>query len=202
MTGLVGLSRFIDGASGRIGRWVAWLIVAAALVSAGNAIIRKLFDTSSNAWLEVQWWLFAIVFLLAAPWTLASNEHVRIDIVNNFFSRRSRNAVEVIGHVFFLLPSAALLCLTSWSYFLTSYAQNEQSPNAGGLPQWPIKALIPAAFALLFLQGVSELIKRIAVIRGQLAETRPHDSYLEAVTAAGAELKETTKDGAAPAKKR
>jgi TRAP-type mannitol/chloroaromatic compound transport system permease small subunit len=191
MKRLLDLSGLIDETSVRIGRWVSWLIVAAAVISAGNAIIRKVFDISSNAWLELQWWLFAIVFLLAAPWTLAVNEHIRIDILNSRFSQRWRNAVEVIGHIFFLLPTAAVILFTSWAFFLTSYAENEQSPNAGGLPQWPIKALIPIAFALLFVQGLSELIKRIAIIRGEKAEPQGHDSYHDVVAATGAELKET-----------
>jgi TRAP-type mannitol/chloroaromatic compound transport system permease small subunit len=188
MKGLLGISRAIDAASGHVGRCVSWLIVVAALVSAGNAITRKIFDISSNAWLELQWWLFAAVFLLAAPWTLALNEHIRIDIVNNMLPQWLKNAIEVVGHIFFLLPSAALILATSWAYFFTSYAQNEQSPNAGGLPQWPIKALIPIAFALLFIQGLSELAKRVAIIRGEMSEPRGHGSYDDVVTATGAEL--------------
>lgn len=189
MQRLLALSRAIDAISGRIGRWVAWLIVVAALVSAGNAIVRKLFDVSSNAWLEAQWWLFAMVFLLAAPWTLAQNEHIRIDVVNNLFSRRGKDAVELIGNVFFLIPTAALIMFTSWGFFMTSYVENEQSSNAGGLPQWPIKLLIPVAFALLLAQGVSELIKRVAIMRGDLAEPARRDGYHDTVTAAGAALK-------------
>lgn len=188
---LLRLSDIIDGSSSRIGRWVSWLIVAAAVISAGNALVRKLFDVSSNAWLELQWWLFAIVFLLAAPWTLAANEHIRIDILSNRLSQAARNAIEVIGHVFFLLPTAAVILYTSWPYFLTSYAENEQSQNAGGLPQWPIKALIPIAFALLLVQGLSELIKRIAIIRGDRSEPPAHGSYHDVVAATGAELKGT-----------
>lgn len=170
MEGLLRLSRAIDDVSTLIGRYVSWLVVAAAVVSAGNAVIRKVFDISSNGWLELQWWLFAIVFLLASPWTLALNEHIRIDVVNQHFPRWMKNAVEIVGHVFFLIPSAAMLIWTSWHFFMTSYAQNEQSSNAGGLPQWPIKALIPLAFALLLAQGISELIKRIAIIRGEMEE--------------------------------
>jgi TRAP-type mannitol/chloroaromatic compound transport system permease small subunit len=171
MKALLGLSRLIDAMTRLIGQWVAWLIVAAALISAGNAVIRKLFDLSSNAWLELQWWLFSAVFLLAAPWTLALNEHIRIDVVNQRLPQWARNAIEIIGHVFFLLPMAAVVVWTSWPFFVTSYEQNEQSSNYGGLPQWPAKFLIPLAFSILFLQGVSELIKRIAIIRGDLAET-------------------------------
>ena len=142
------------------------------LISAGNALVRKLFDISSNAWLELQWWLFAAVFLLAAPWTLALNEHIRIDIVNERFPRWLRQLIEVIGHVFFLLPVAAIVAYTSWDFFLTSFDQNEGSSNYGGLPQWPVKFLIPLAFALLFLQGVSELIKRCAIINGDLPDDK------------------------------
>jgi len=170
MRALLAVSRWIDAATRVIGQSVAWLIVVAALISGGNALIRKIFDVSSNAWLELQWWLFAAVFLLAAPWTLALNEHIRIDIVNERFPRWARNAVEIIGHVFFLLPMAALVVYTSWPFFVSSYEQNEQSSNFGGLPQWPVKFLIPLAFALLFVQGLSELIKRIAIINGDLPE--------------------------------
>jgi TRAP-type mannitol/chloroaromatic compound transport system permease small subunit len=170
MQQLLALSRLIDYATRRIGEAVAWLVVAAALISAGNAIVRKLFDISSNSWLELQWWLYAVVFLFAAPWTLSLNEHIRIDILNQRFSRPLRDAIEIVGHVFFLLPTAALIVWTSWDFFVASFVQNEQSPNFGGLPQWPAKLLIPVSFALLFVQGISELIKRIAIMRGELLE--------------------------------
>lgn len=170
MRALLALSRLIDAGTRQLGQWVAWLIVAAALISAGNALSRKLFDLSSNTWLELQWWLFSAVFLLAAPWTLALNEHIRIDILNERLPRWLRNTIEIIGHVFFLLPMAALVVWTAWPFFLTSYAQNEQSSNFGGLPQWPVKFLIPLAFAILFVQGLSELIKRIAIMTGDLPE--------------------------------
>ena len=170
MQALLALSRGIDAAPTRLGQWVAWLVVAAALISAGNAIIRKLFDVSSNAWLELQWWLYGAVFLLAAPWTLRLNEHIRIDILSQRFAPTTRNAIEIIGHVFFLLPTAALIVWTSVPFFLSSYAQNEQSSNFGGLPQWPAKFLIPLAFTVLFVQGLSELIKRIAILRGEMVE--------------------------------
>lgn len=170
MRGFLALSRLIDAGTQRLGEWVAWLVVAAALISAGNAVIRKLLDTSSNAWLELQWWLYAAVFLFAAPWTLNLNEHIRIDILSQRCSHTTRNIIEIIGHVFFLLPMAALVVWTSWPFFVASYLQNEQSPNYGGLPQWPAKLLIPLAFTVLFIQGVSELIKRIAIMRGDLIE--------------------------------
>ena len=170
MRELLALSRLIDACTRQLGQWVAWLIVVAALISAGNSLSRKLFDLSSNAWLELQWWLFSAVFLLAAPWTLALNEHIRIDILNERFPRRLRNVIEIIGHVFFLLPTAALVVWTSWPFFMRSYEQNEQSSNFGGLPLWPAKFLIPLAFAILFAQGISELIKRIAIMTGDLPE--------------------------------
>jgi TRAP-type mannitol/chloroaromatic compound transport system permease small subunit len=172
MQALLAVSRWIDAATRLIGKSVAWLVVVAAFISAGNAVIRRIFDVSSNSWLELQWWLFAAVFLLAAPWTLALNEHIRIDIVNERMPRWVRNAIEVVGHVFFLLPMAALVAYTSWDFFLTSWKQNEQSANYGGLPQWPVRFLIPLAFALLFAQGISELIKRIAIINGDLPDDR------------------------------
>lgn len=179
---LLVLSRKIDAVSTWIGRHVAWLIVIAAIVSSGNAIVRKLFDTSSNAWLELQWWLFAVAFLFAAPWTLKDNEHIRIDVLSSSLSQRWRNIIEVVGHVFFLLPTAALILYTSWHYAAISWFQNEQSKDAGGLPQWPVKAIIPLAFALLLAQGISELIKRVAIMRGDIAEPRKGHGYHEAVT--------------------
>lgn len=185
MHALLSFSRAVDRMSATIGRSVSWLIVVAAVISAGNALVRKTLGVSSNAWLEMQWWLFALVFLLAAPWTLAQNEHIRIDVVNNYFSKQLKNIVEIVGHVFFLIPSAAMLLYTSWYFFLTSYGQNEQSTNAGGLPQWPIKALIPVAFALLCLQGLSELIKRVAIMQGRLEEQAGHNGYQDLATGAG-----------------
>ena len=171
MKRLLGLCRLVDLVTRAIGRASAWLVVAAILVSAANAIIRKLPDTiSSNAWLELQWWLFSAVFLLAAPWTLAVNEHIRIDIVSSRFPRRWRNAIEVAGHALFLLPMAVLVVWLAWPFFLTSWVQNEQSSNAGGLPQWPAKLLIVLGFTLLALQGVAELVKRVAIITGALPE--------------------------------
>lgn len=169
MGALLALSRGIDRMTTAVGRTVAWLILTAILVSAGNAVIRKVFDQSSNAWLEMQWWMFGAVFLLAAPWTLRSNEHVRIDVLSSRVPQRLRNAIDVIGHTLFLLPVAAVVLVTSWPFFVRAFIQNEQSSNAGGLPQWPAKFLIPLAFALLLIQGISELIKRVAIIRGQLS---------------------------------
>ena len=171
MKGLLAFSRTVDRLTEWIGRKVAWLAVAAIVVSAGNATVRKVFDTSSNAWLELQWWLFGAVFLLCASWTLSSNEHIRIDIVNNYLPRSARNTIDVVGHVLFLMPVCLVILYTSVPFFWRSLMQNEQSSNAGGLPLYPPKALIALGFALLLVQGVSELIKRIAIMRGDLKDT-------------------------------
>ena len=171
---LLPATRVIDAITTWIGKRLAWLIIGAVLVSAVNATVRKVFDTSSNAWLELQWVLFSIVFLLCSPWTLLSNEHIRIDIVNNMLPRQVRNIIDVIGHAFFLLPLTIVLILTGVPFFLVSYEQNEQSLNAGGLPQWPSKGLIMIAFAMLFIQGLSELVKRVAIMRDLIPD--PHAS--------------------------
>jgi TRAP-type mannitol/chloroaromatic compound transport system permease small subunit len=178
---LLGLSGVIDAINTKIGRWVSWLILLAVVVSAGNATVRKVFDVSSNSWLELQWILFSAVFLLCAPWTLLENEHIRIDIVNNLMPNRLRNAIEIVGHCFFLLPLTIIMITTGIPFFLGSFEINEQSGNAGGLPQWPAKSLIMIGFALLFAQGISELIKRIAVMRGLIAD--PHATQVHALEA-------------------
>ncbi len=172
MNTLLGVSRVIDAITLRIGKWLSWLILAAVVVSATNAVIRKLFDASSNAWLELQWVLFGIVFLLCSSWTLLANEHIRIDIVNALFPKRVRDMIDVIGHVLFLLPLTIVMIVTSYPFFVRSFVINEQSMNAGGLPQWPAKSLILIGFVLLFFQGLSELIKRIAVMMGRIPD--PH----------------------------
>ncbi len=169
---LLPVTRVIDAITTWIGKRLSWLIIAAVAVSAINAIVRKAFDTSSNSWLELQWVLFSIVFLLCSPWTLLDNEHIRIDIVNNLLPKRVRDAIDVIGHAFFLLPLTVVMILTGVPFFLVSWGQNEQSLNAGGLPQWPSKGLIMIGFAMLFVQGLSELIKRIAIMRGLMPD--PH----------------------------
>ncbi len=178
---LLKLSELIDAVNTFVGRWVSWLILLAVIVSAGNASIRKAFDLSSNAWLELQWILFSAVFLLCAPWALLENAHVRIDIVYNLVPRWLRNAIELIGHGFFLLPLAIVLGVTGIPFFLNSFEINEQSGNAGGLPQWPAKSLVMIAFALLLAQGISELIKRVAIIRGMIAD--PHATQVHALEA-------------------
>ena len=171
MRKLLRFSRGVDALNTHIGRWVAWALLVAILVSAANATVRKVFNTSSNAWLEIQWILFGAVFLLCSAWALISNEHIRIDIVNAALPKRARDWIDVFGHVFFLLPMAAVMTVLGWPFFVRSLLQNEQSTNAGGLPVYPSKLLIPLAFTLLFVQGISELIKRIAIIKGDLQDT-------------------------------
>ena len=181
MQALLKLSQGIDAFTRWTGKRLAWLIVLAVIISAVNAIIRKSFDTSSNSWLELQWVLFSIVFLLCSPWTLLDNEHIRIDIVSNALPKKARNVIELIGHVFFLFPICIVMIITGVPFFLRSFQVNEQSGNAGGLPQWPAKALIMIAFAFLLVQGVSELIKRIEVMRGLMPD--PHESQVSALEA-------------------
>lgn len=182
MFGMLRLSRAIDGFNIWLGRWIAWLIVVTVVVSTTNAIIRKLLNASSNSWLELQWYLFAAVFLFAASWTMIANEHVRIDIVNNLLSRRTRHWIDLIGHVFALLPLTIVMIWTSIPFFLASYRLNEQSGNAGGLLQWPAKLLIPIAFTLLFIQSISEIIKTVAIMRGAIPDpyAAPHVHPAEA----------------------
>jgi TRAP-type mannitol/chloroaromatic compound transport system permease small subunit len=170
MAGLLRLSRSIDALNAVIGRYAAWAIVAAVVVSAINAIVRKVFGVSSNAWLELQWYLFGAVFMLCAPWTLAQNEHIRIDIVSGRLSERARNVIEMFGHFVFLLPFALVMTYLSWPFFRSSFASWESSSSPGGLLIWPAKALILVGFALLLLQWLSEVIKRVAIMRGLIAD--------------------------------
>jgi len=174
LNALLPMARVTDAVNTWLGKRLAWLILAAVVVSAVNATVRKVFDTSSNSWLELQWVLFSMVFLLCSPWTLLANEHIRIDIVNNMLPKRLRDSIDVIGHAFFLLPLAFIMTVTGIPFFLRSYEIGEQSGNAGGLPQWPSKSLIMIGFVMLLFQGVSELIKRIAVMRDLIPD--PHAS--------------------------
>src|ERR1051325_4374005 len=167
---LLGVSRVIDAINFRIGKILAWLILAAVVVSTVNAVIRKVFDTSSNSWLELQWVLFGAVFLIVASWTLLANEHIRIDIVNNALPLRVRSVIDLVGHLFFLLPLTIIMIITSYPFVMKSVLLNEQSMNAGGLPQWPAKMLILIGFTLLFFQAISALIKRIAGTRGLIPD--------------------------------
>ena len=181
MQSLLTISRGIDAFTRWVGKRLAWLILVAVVVSALNAIVRKSFDTSSNSWLELQWVLFSIVFLLCSSWTLLDNEHIRIDIVNNMLPKQVRNSIDVIGHAFFLIPLTFVMIITGGPFFMRSVEINEQSGNAGGLPQWPAKSLIIIGFTMLLVQGISELIKRIAVMRGLIPD--PHASQVNALEA-------------------
>jgi len=175
------ISALIDAMNERIGRLVYWLVLAMVLISAGNAIIRKVFSMSSNAWLELQWYLFSAVFLLAAGYTLLRNEHVRIDIVSGRLTPRAQAWIDVLGTIFFLLPMTVLLTVLSWPYFVRAYEFNEISGSAGGLTLWPARILLPAGFLLLSLQGLSELIKRIAFLAGAGPDpVKRHDHAAEA----------------------
>ncbi|MFT0532752.1 TRAP transporter small permease subunit [Castellaniella hirudinis] len=172
MNALLALSRLIDSINRRVGQAVTWLILIAVLVSATNATVRKLFNVSSNAWLELQWYLFGGVFLLAAGYTLLKNEHVRVDVLASRFSRRTQVYLEIIGTVFFLLPMAALIMWHSWPFFMDAFDNLEQSSNAGGLIRWPAKLLLPIGFGLLLAAGVSHLIKCIGFLQGLCADPR------------------------------
>jgi len=163
---LLMLSQWIDRLTVRIGKAVTWLTLTVVLVSAGNAIIRKVFMTSSNAWLELQWYLFGAIFLLAAGYTFLNNEHVRVDVLSSKLSRRTQVKIDVFGVLFFMLPACVLVFWLSIPYFLESWQLNEQSSNTGGLARWPVKFLIPLGFGLLILSGISHLIHCIGFLRG------------------------------------
>lgn len=170
---LLALSRLIDRINEAIGRSVAWLILIAIFVSAVNASVRKLFNTSSNAWLELQWYLYGAAFMLAAAYTLKQNEHIRIDIVYGRWSRRTQHWIDLFGHVVFLMPFVLLMTWFFAPYALQSFRSQEVSTNAGGLIIWPAKTLLLIGFAQLSLQGVSEIIKKIAVMRGLIEDPHP-----------------------------
>ncbi|SCY73390.1 TRAP transporter small permease subunit [Paracoccus tibetensis] len=172
MNGLLALSRGIDRVTTVIGRSVAWLILLAIFVSAINAVVRKVFSMSSNAWLELQWYLYGGAFMLAAAWTLLENEHIRIDIIYGRWSRRAQHWIDVLGTVLFLLPFTAIMIWLVHPSLMRSWRAGEISMNAGGLIIWPAKAVLLAGFILLFVQGISELIKKIAVMRGLIED--PH----------------------------
>jgi TRAP-type mannitol/chloroaromatic compound transport system permease small subunit len=180
VTALIKLSRIIDAINERIGKVAAWAIVVAILVSAINAIIRRFFGVSSNAWLELQWYLFGAVFMLCAAWTLIANEHIRIDIVSSRLSKRTRDWIDIMGHVFFLFPFVALMLWLSFPYFFKSYASGEVSSNAGGLLIWPAKGMILLGFISLAFQWLSELIKRVAIMQGKLEDVHDHTSHASA----------------------
>jgi TRAP-type mannitol/chloroaromatic compound transport system permease small subunit len=161
------LSRFIDALNERVGKIVMWCVLIAVLISSGNAMVRYIFSTSSNAWLEAQWYLFAAVFLLCSGYTLQKNEHIRIDVVAGRFSRRTQVMIDIFGDIVFLFPMAAIILYLSVPMVAESIFRNEMSTDAGGLIRWPVKLLIPIGFSLLILQGLSEFIKRVACLMGK-----------------------------------
>jgi len=167
---LLTLARLIDALNLRVGRAVIWLTLVVVLVSAGNAVIRKVFNVSSNAWLELQWYLFGAMFLLAAGYTLLQNGHVRVDILSARLSRRTQIGIEIFGVLCFLLPACGVMMVLSWPMFVASFVSGEGSSNTGGLLRWPVKLLIPVGFLLLVLAGVSHLIKCVAFLRGLVAD--------------------------------
>jgi TRAP-type mannitol/chloroaromatic compound transport system permease small subunit len=167
---LLAISRAIDAISERVGRLVYWLVLAVVLISAANASVRKLFNYSSNAYLEIQWYLFSVIFLFGAGYTLLRNEHVRIDIIQGRLSPRAQNIIDVLGIVLFLMPMSVIILWLSWPLFIDSLQRHEVSTNAGGLIIWPARLMIPVGFGLLILQAISELIKRIAYLMGRIRD--------------------------------
>jgi len=179
--GLLALSRAIDALNERVGHVVYWLVLIAVLVSATNAVVRKAFNMSSNSLLELQWYLFSAIFLFCAGYTLLKNQHVRIDVIAGRLSPRAQAWIDIIGTLFFLFPMAILIMVLSWPVFRLAYESHEVSTNAGGLILWPARLMVPIGFLLLVLQGLSELIKRIAFLRGLIADPseRPPEKTAE-----------------------
>ena len=175
MSFLLKFSRLIDALTNRIGQLAMWLILTTTLISAGNAIVRKVFDMSSNAFLEIQWYLFAAVFMLGSGYAFLRNAHVRIDFISSKFSARGRNWVDIGGIVLFVFPLCYMMATLGWPLFMNALNSGEMSSNAGGLVRWPVYALIPAGFALLALQSLSELIKRVAFLAGQGPDVLAHE---------------------------
>lgn len=194
MTLLLKLSQLIDWLNERVGKGAFWLVLIMTIISAGNASIRFVFDTSSNGLLEIQWYLFAAIFLLCAPYTLQKNEHVRIDVLSGKLSPRGLAVIDIIGTLFFLLPMVVAVLWLSLPLVAESYRIQEMSANAGGLIRWPVKILLPIGFTLLALQGLSELIKRIAFLAGRIEDPNskpkgptPEEQLAAAIAAAKAQ---------------
>jgi TRAP-type mannitol/chloroaromatic compound transport system permease small subunit len=181
MRSLLGLSRAIDALNERVGRLVFWLILIMVLISAGNALSRYALSMASNAWLELQWYLFAAVFLFCAGYTLLHNEHIRIDIVASLWPRRVQVWIDIFGTVFFLLPMSLYIMWSSWEPFMNAWTSGEVSGSAGGLIRWPARLMVPVGFFLLSLQGISELIKRFAFLRGLIPDPaeKPADPAIQ-----------------------
>lgn len=193
MQALLKLSRMIDALTERVGKATIWLVLIVTLISAVNAFVRYAVNYSSNGLLEIQWYLFSAIFLLSAGYTLMRNEHVRIDVVSGHFSPRVLAWIDIVGTLFFLAPMAIAVLYLSWPIFVNSYLNNEYSSNAGGLIIWPVRGLVPVGFALLIVQGVSELIKRIAFLAGMIDDPNakekaptPEEELAAAIAAAKA----------------
>lgn len=189
MQAMLRLARLIDALNDHVGRAVYWLVLFAVLLSAGNAIVRKVFSVSSNAYLEGQWYLFSAIFLLCAGYTLLRNEHVRIDIIAGRLSPKAQAWIDIFGTIFFLLPMAGVIMWLSWPYFMRAYAEHEISGSAGGLVLWPARLLLPVGFALLVLQGLSELVKRIAFVAGKGPDPIVRHEVAEAEKALAEEIR-------------
>ncbi len=208
MQSLLSLSRGIDRANDQIGRLVRWLVLGSVLLSAGNAIVRKIFDTSSNALLEIQWYLFAGVFMLGAGYAFLRNVHVRIDFISSKLSKRTNAIIDAAGIVIFLIPLCLILIRLSWPLFYNAWVTGEMSSNAGGLIRWPVLLLIPLGFAILLVQGLSELVKRIAFLKGLIPEpisveaVKSDEELLAEELAAEAERKMLAPHGANPEEKK
>jgi TRAP-type mannitol/chloroaromatic compound transport system permease small subunit len=180
MQALLQFSRAVDALSARIGQMAMWLILLTTFISAGNAIVRKLFNNSSNALLEIQWYIFAAVFMLGGGYAFLRNAHVRIDFISSKFSARTRNWIDIGGIVIFLFPLCYMMITLGWPTLANAWVSGEMSSNAGGLIRWPVYALIPLGFALLALQGASELIKRVAFLKGLGPDALDHSGPSEA----------------------
>ena len=198
MSALLNLSRAIDGLNRWIGRWVIWLILASTVISALNAVVRKVFNYSSNAFLEVQWYLFAASVLIAAAYTLLNNEHVRIDVVVHRFSRRTQTWIDIFGFLFFLIPMCIAVIWLGMPTVLQAWRSGEMSSNAGGLIRWPVYAMMPFGFSLLLLQGISELIKRVAFLRGLIDDPAKKAHEKSAEEELAEEIRRLAEQNAAP----
>ena len=180
MNGLLAFSRGVDWVTDKIGKGMYWMVLLAVLISSGNAVVRYGLNKSSNSWLEMQWYLFSAVFLICSAYTLLNNQHIRIDIVSSRMTQTSRNWIDIIGHLFFLIPLCVLMLYEGWPYFLDTWYSGEVSTNAGGLIRWPARLLIVLGFGLLLIQALSELIKRVAVMLGRIPDPhRPTSSHGE-----------------------
>jgi TRAP-type mannitol/chloroaromatic compound transport system permease small subunit len=176
---LLRFSRAIDALNGKFGIIANWLVLIACLVSAGNAFSRYLISASSNAWLEIQWYMFAAMVLLGAPYTLKMNEHVRVDLVYGMISERARLWIDIVCGLLFLLPFCVIMIYFTWPWFVEYWQIGETSSNAGGLIRWPVKLMLPTGFALMALQGISEIIKRIAALEHVIDEEFKYEKPLQ-----------------------